>query len=123
MAHRFKGCGCPIFCDISQKTYKSINTAKDLNYYILIRCDRDSNNFSAPILINKPIIRMAFGITLQDTNVNIHHTSKRKIFGELIIYLSTKKPYLTNSFYLFNFFFRKKTIFLSFQTSIKYVLL
>lgn len=75
--HRFKGCGCPIFCYISQKTYKSINTTKDLNYYILVRCEGDSNNFSAPILINKPIIRTAFGMTTpQDTNVITHYTSK-----------------------------------------------
>lgn len=74
--HRFKGCGCPIFCYISQKTYKSINTTKDLNYYILVRCEGDSNNFSAPILINKPIIRTAFGMTTpQDTNVITHYTS------------------------------------------------
>lgn len=70
--HRFKGCGCPMFCYISQKTYKSINTTKDLNYYILIRCEADSDNFSAPILINKPIIRTAFGLTLQDTNVSTY---------------------------------------------------
>lgn len=74
--HRFKGCGCPIFCFISQKTYKSINTTKDLNYYILVRCEGDSKNFSAPILINKPIIRTAFGMTTpQDTNVITHYTS------------------------------------------------
>lgn len=70
--HRFKGCGCPIFSYISQKTYKSINTTKDLNYYILVRCEGDSNNFAAPISINKPIIRTAFGLTTpQDANVNI----------------------------------------------------
>lgn len=67
--NRFKGCGCTIFCDISQKTYKSLNTMKDLNYYIIIGCDDDFRNFSAPISINKPIARTAFGIQNNDTNV------------------------------------------------------
>lgn len=65
---RFKGCGCTLFCDISQKTYKSLNL-KDLNYYITI-CS-DENNLSAPILINKPIIRTAFGVQFHDANVSI----------------------------------------------------
>lgn len=68
---RFKGCGCTIFCDFSQRAYKSLNI-KDLNYYIII--SSDGSNFSAPILINKPIIRTAFGIQLNETNVN--HFSK-----------------------------------------------
>lgn len=68
--YRFKGCGCTIFCDISQKTYKSINNMKDLNFYIVIGLDDNLSNFSAPILINKPIPRTAFGIQINETNVN-----------------------------------------------------
>lgn len=78
IAHRFKGTGCPTFCDISQKTYKSINTVKDLNYYILIKSEGDLSNHSAPILINKPIIRTAFGIALDGTNVNMYYIQNKK---------------------------------------------
>lgn len=69
---RFKGCGCTIFCDISQKTYKSLNNMKDLNYYIVVGCSDDNiRNFSAPMLINKPINRTAFGIQCNEANVNM----------------------------------------------------
>lgn len=66
---RFKGCDCSVFCDISQKTVKNINYLKDLNYYLAI--EQDDNTISMPILLNKPIIRAAFGIQLEQKNVNL----------------------------------------------------
>lgn len=75
-----KGCGCTTFCDISQKSYKSLNNVRDLNYYVVIGSDDILEHFSAPILITKPITRTAFGIRHNDTNVNIINEKKKKIF-------------------------------------------
>lgn len=87
----FKGCGCTLFCDISQKTHKSMNNLKDLNYYIVIGSDDNFCNYSAPILINKPIIRSAFGIPFNDINVNI----------SFYFFFGTK----FNNFFIFKSFF------------------
>ncbi|XP_031633200.1 vacuolar protein sorting-associated protein 13B isoform X2 [Contarinia nasturtii] len=67
----FKGCGCTVFCDISQKTYKSLNNMKDLNYYIVIGSDDNFSNCAPPILINKPITRTAFGLQYNETNISL----------------------------------------------------
>lgn len=83
--NRFKGCGCTIFCDISQKTYKSINNMRDFNYYIAVASESGDNlsHFSAPILINKPITRTAFGISLNETNVIISLLILELVFSYL----------------------------------------